>query len=107
MCIGLDDYTNMFLTVIDSQKFFIRILLKCRTFNIQHQELPTAVSTRSKVSAYVRSFAGIMVSNPAGAGMFLVWVLFYQVQISASGWSPVQSSPAKCIVSNECDSEAP
>ena len=40
-----------------------------------------------------------------GAWIWLLWVLCYQLQVSASGWSLIQRSPTECSVS-ECDHEA-
>jgi hypothetical protein len=40
-----------------------------------------------------------------GAWICLLWVLCYQLQVSASGWSLIQRSPTECGVS-ECDREA-
>jgi hypothetical protein len=36
----------------------------------------------------------------------LVRVVYYQVEISASGWSLAQRSPTECGVSNVCDRQA-
>ena len=61
---GLDDYTNMFLSVTDSQKCFTSLILKVTYFYIKHQELPIPVATWSKACVCGSSFAGIIVSNP-------------------------------------------
>jgi len=49
--------------------------------------------------------AGIVNSNPAG-GMSFVGAVCCQVEVSASGLSLVQSSPAGCGVPIACDCEA-
>jgi hypothetical protein len=36
----------------------------------------------------------------------LVSVVFFQVEVSATGWSLVQRSPTECGVSKVCDREA-
>jgi hypothetical protein len=45
---ALDDYTNMFRTVTNSQKCFTYIILNVTYFYTKHQELPIPVATRSK-----------------------------------------------------------
>jgi len=40
-----------------------------------------------------------------GAWIWLLWVLCYQLQVSASSWPLIQRSPTECGVS-ECDREA-
>jgi hypothetical protein len=70
------------------------------------QSLPIPVAARSK--AWVnRSLPGIVGSSPAGGHgcVSLVSVVYCQVEVSASDWSPVQRSPTECGVS-ECDREA-
>ena len=47
----------------------------------------------------------LWVRIPPGAWMFVVSVVCYQVEVSASGWSLVQRSPTDCGVS-ECDNES-
>ena len=59
------------------------------------------MAERSKARVCGRSLARIEGSNPAG-GMdvcSLVSVVCYQVEVSASGRSPVQRSPTDCGVS--------
>ena len=53
------------------------------------------------------SHAGIVGSNPAGGHgcLSLVSVVFCQVEVSASGWSLVHSTPTEYGVS-ECDHES-
>ena len=60
------------------------------------------MAARSKAWVCGCSLAGIAGSNPAGAWMFVVSVVCYQEEVSASGWSRVQWSPTECGVS-ECD----
>ena len=48
---------------------------------------------------------GLWVRIPPRASMSVSRVVCCQVEVSASGWSPVQSSPIECGVS-ECDREA-
>jgi len=52
--------------------------------------------------------SGIMGSNPDGwqGYLYLVGVVCCQVQVSATGWSPVYRSPTECCVS-EFDRETP
>jgi len=54
-----------------------------------------------------RSLLGIAGSNPSTSmDICLLWMLFFfQVELSASGWSLVQRSPTECVVS-ECGHEA-
>ena len=80
--------------------------LSCRTcwsfFPIVH----SSVAARSKPWVCGRSLSGIAGSNPTDdRDVCLLWVLCCHVQVSASGWSLVQSSPTECGVS-ECDREA-
>jgi hypothetical protein len=44
-------------------------------------------------------------NTTGGKDNFLFWMLYFQVQVSASGWSLVQRSSGDCGVSSECDSE--
>jgi hypothetical protein len=66
------------------------------------------VAARSKAWDCCRVLAGIADSNPAG-GMdvcLLLSVVCCQVEVSATGRSLVQSSPAKrgvCVCVSECD----
>ena len=60
------------------------------------------VAARSKAWVWGRSPVGVVGSNPAGGKD--VSVVCCQVEVSASGWSLVQRSPAQCDVS-ECDRE--
>jgi hypothetical protein len=62
------------------------------------------VATRSKT--FGRALAGILGSNPAGGHgcLFLVNVVCFQVEVSATGRSLVQRSPIESGVS-ECDLE--
>ena len=53
------------------------------------------MAARSKVGVCDRSLAGIVGSNPSWGHGCLSWVLCYQVEISASGWSLVQRSPTE------------
>jgi hypothetical protein len=55
---------------------------------------------RSKASVYGRSLAGIAGSNPAGGlDISVVSVVCCQVEVSATGRSPVQRSPTDRVVS--------
>jgi len=67
------------------------------------------VAARSKAWVYGRSLAGIVGSNPAeGKEVCLLWVLCaVQVEVSATGQSLVQRSPAECDVSTKYNREAP
>ena len=60
---------------------------------------PIPVATLSKVWVYCRSIAGIAGSNPSGVWMSLVSVVYCQVEVSATGRSPVERSPTECGVS--------
>ena len=63
-------------------------------------------AARSKAYVCGRSLARTVGSNPTrGMDVCLLWVLCCQVEVSAAGWSLVQSSPTECVVS-ECDREA-
>ena len=61
------------------------------------------MASRSKAWVYGRPLTGIAGSNPTGS---LVSVVCCQVEVSATGWSPVQRSPTDCGVSKKCDREA-
>jgi hypothetical protein len=63
------------------------------------------VVARSKAWVSGHSLAGIVGSNPAGPGRYVVSVECCEVEVSASGWSLVQRSPTECGVS-ECDHES-
>jgi hypothetical protein len=64
------------------------------------------VAPRSKALVCVRSLARTAGSNTAGGmNVSLLSVVCCQLQVSSSGWSPVQRSPTDCGVS-ECDREA-
>jgi hypothetical protein len=65
---------------------------------------PIPVAARSKTSVYGRSLAGITGSNPA-EGMNVVSVVCCRVEVSATGWSPIQRSLTEYGVP-ECDREA-
>jgi hypothetical protein len=58
------------------------------------------VAARCNAWVFGHSLAGIVGSNPArGHGcLSLVSVLCCQVEISASGCSPVQRSPTECVL---------
>ena len=61
-------------------------------------------AARSKTCFGGRSQAGIAGSNPSGGMAFVVSVVCSQVEVSATGWSLVQSRPSEYGVS-ECDLE--
>jgi len=64
------------------------------------------LAERSEAWICGRSLAGIAGSNPTGImDVCLLWVLCCQVEVSATGWSPVQRSSTVCGAS-ECDREA-
>jgi hypothetical protein len=64
---------------------------------------PIPVAARSKAWAFGRAVAGIVGSNSTGAWMFVSCeCLCFQVEVSASGGSPVQRSHTEWGVS-ECD----
>ena len=65
------------------------------------------MATESKAWVCSRLLVGNVGSNPAGAWVFLsfVSVMFWHVEVSASGLSLVQRSPIECGV-YECDREA-
>jgi hypothetical protein len=69
-----------------------------------HHLKPIPVAARSKPSAFSRALAGIVGSNPAAAAggghgcLSLVSVVCCQVEVSATGRSPVQRSPTDCGV---------
>jgi hypothetical protein len=77
-------------------------------FDKSNNHEPIPVAARSKAWVCDCSLAGIAGSNSAG-GMDVclsLWsVVYCQVEVSASGWSPVQRSPTESGVS-ECDREA-
>jgi hypothetical protein len=65
------------------------------------------VAVRSKAWVYGSSLTRIVGSNPTGGiDVCLVSVVCCQVEVSATGWSLVQRSPAECGVSKVCDREA-
>jgi len=68
---------------------------------------PISLAARSKAWVCGRSLAGIAGSNPAGGNgsLFLVSVVCFQVEVSATDRSLVQRSPTDCSVS-VCDREA-
>ena len=68
--------------------------------------LPIPVAERSEAWVCGRSLAGIAGSNPVGVWMSVscVFCVCCQVEVSATSWSLVQSSPTECGVS-ECDRE--
>ena len=72
--------------------------------NNSNEDRPILVAARSKAWVCSSSLAGIAVSSPAVA-MDVLFVVCCQVEVSATGWSLVQSSPTDCGVS-ECDREA-
>jgi hypothetical protein len=56
-------------------------------------------AARSKAQVCGRAFAGIVGSNSTGAWMFVSCECLYcQVEVSATGRSPVQRSPTDCGV---------
>ena len=57
------------------------------------------VAARSKAWFCSRSLAEIVGSNPARAWMSVVSFVCCQVEVSATGWSPVQRSSTDCGVS--------
>ena len=66
-----------------------------------------SVVARSKAWVCVRSLAGIVGSNPAGAWIYVVVsVVRCQVEVSVSGLSLIQRSHTECGSSGECDGEA-
>ena len=66
--------------------------------------LSIPVATRSKARVCGRSLTATAGSNPS-RGMSVVSVVCRQVEVCASGSSPVQRSPTECGVA-ECDCEA-
>ena len=62
---------------------------------------PNPVAVRPKACVCRRSLAGIVGSNPAqGMDVYLLLsVVCCQVEVSASGLSPIQRSPTECCVS--------
>ena len=65
------------------------------------------MAARSKAWVWASSLAVIVGLNPAGGRgcLSVVIVVCCQVEVSASGWSPVQRSPTDCGVS-ECYHES-
>ena len=80
--------------------------LRARNTESKSKRLPVPVAARSKAWVCSRLLAGIVGSNSAGGMDFfsVVGVVCCQVEVSASGWSLFQRSPAECGVS-ECDRE--
>ena len=66
---------------------------------------PIQVAVRSKTWVCGRSLAGIVGSNPIGGVSVCLNVVCCQVEVSASGWLLVHSSPTECGVS-EYDHES-
>jgi len=61
---------------------------------------PIPVAARSKAWVCGLALAGIVGSNPAGGmDICMLFVLCCQVEVSASGWPLVQTSPNECGVS--------
>ena len=78
--------------------FFIHKPIKYFIFKCV--KMPISVAARSKACVCGRSFAEIVDSNPRGGMVVcLFWVLFCQVEVSATVWSLVQRSPSDCSVS--------
>ena len=89
--------------------YFARLMCSCRgqlSVDCSNRQ-PTPLAVRSKAWVCVRSFAGIVGSNPAGCYgcLCLGSVVCCQVEVSVSGWSLVQRNLTECGLS-ECDREA-
>ena len=66
------------------------------------------VTARSKTwvcGCSLAEFAGLNPPPPAGAWLSMLIVVCYQVEVSVTRWSLIQSSPTECGVT-ECDREA-
>ena len=103
------------------QTFYVVFYTKCtklihfsKNCNFKHniiqyffrRPIPWPRGLRFKAWVCGRSLVGIAGLNPAGSmAVCLVNAVCWQVEVSSSGWSPVQRSPTECGVS-QCDREA-
>jgi hypothetical protein len=71
----------------------------------QHSR-PSGRAVLRRGSAAVR-LVGLWVRNPPWEWISVVCVVWFPVEVSATGWSLVQRSPTDCGVSIECDRKAP
>jgi len=90
---------NNELEILCGKEQWLLAELQVKYSDVYLQGQPVPVAAPSKAWVFGRSPAEIVDSNPTGAWMFVVSVVYCQVEVSATDRSLVQGSPPDCDMS--------